>query len=78
MPETKEIDNPIGWIVLKNCMKPYDRQKFGGSVIIIDNNEKGASKVVLKNPSFGALEIMITEIISNGHHKMKNKIIFSN
>ncbi len=55
MPETKEIENPIGWVVLKNCMKPFDRQKYGGSVIIIDNNEKGASKVVLKNPSFADL-----------------------
>lgn len=55
MPETIEIENPIGWIVLKNSMKPYDKQKFGGTVIVIDNNEKGASKIVLKNPSFAEL-----------------------
>jgi hypothetical protein len=57
IPVTSKIENPIGWIVLKNLMKKnlFDKQKFGGSVVIIKNNEKGASKLTLTNPTFAEL-----------------------
>ena len=50
--QIKSIDNPIGWICLKNQMKPYDKRKFASSAIIINNTDQGSSKKTLKNPSF--------------------------
>jgi hypothetical protein len=51
----KQIENPIGWICLKNQMKPYDKRKFSSSVIVINNTDTGSTKKTLKNPTFEEL-----------------------
>ena len=54
--ESKKIDKEVGWICLKNMMKPVDRSRFNNNVTIVQNTESGVKVEELKQPAFEELQ----------------------
>ncbi len=57
LDEIIDLEKPVGWIMLKNLMKPkYDKTRFGGKVTVVQNTGKNTTSKTLSNPTYTELQ----------------------